>query len=75
MGCCNHRRLSHFVPAPQDILRKEDGMYIKYAVGSMLSMRYQVGGQRAPARRARKGWLPRVGCRAAWRTCSFGPGA
>lgn len=29
----------------QDILKKEDGMYIKYAVGSMLEMRYQVGGR------------------------------
>ncbi|KAI3428460.1 hypothetical protein D9Q98_007286 [Chlorella vulgaris] len=26
----------------QDILKKEDGLYIKYAMGSMLNMRYQV---------------------------------
>ena len=37
-------------PAPavtcrlQDILKKEDGVYIKFAMGSMLNMRYQVGG-------------------------------
>lgn len=28
--------------ALQDILKKEDGLYIKYAMGSMLNMRYQV---------------------------------
>lgn len=29
-------------PVPQDILKKEDGLYIKYAMGNMLDMRYQV---------------------------------
>ena len=28
----------------QDILKKEDGAYMKYALGSMLSLRYQVMG-------------------------------
>lgn len=29
---------------PQDMVKKEDGAYLKYAMGSMLHMRYQVGG-------------------------------
>ena len=36
--------MSRSVPPPalQDILKKEDGLYIKYAMGSVLQMRYQV---------------------------------
>ena len=42
---CPSARLPAIPPCLlQDILKKEDGVYIKYAMGSMLNMRYQVGG-------------------------------
>jgi len=39
----DHCKIDFFgSPGVQDILKKEDGAYIKYAMGSMLDMRYQV---------------------------------
>ena len=43
VGCCYRPvPLPCTAALPQDILKKEDGAYLKYAMGSMLDIRYQV---------------------------------